>query len=296
MRKRWALAILLAGVSVTLIAAYLAGSALSAPAHRAVGAAPKDLKALDVQFGGLKGWFVAAGESAPCVVLMHAMRTNRQGMIERARFLREAGYASLLFDFQAHGESPGEQITFGYRESANAQAAVSLLRDRFKCPRIAAVGQSMGGAAALVGGGPIEVDALVLESVYPSIEDAIAARLEMHLGSAGALLAPLLTLQIEPRLGIEPEQLRPVARIARFHRPVLVMAGSEDRHTPIEQARLLFAAANEPKAFWAVPGARHADLLGIAPETYRARLLAFLDKYIGPGHPEALEKVADVVR
>lgn len=294
--KRWFSAALFSGVVLLVVLAYLAGSALSAPANRTIGAAPSDLRALDVRFGGVKGWFVAAGEDAPCVVLMHAMRSDRRGMIERARFLREAGYASLLFDFQGHGESPGEQITFGYRESANAEAAVSLLRHRFKCPRVAAVGQSMGGAAALVGSGPIDVDALVLESVYPSIEEAVTARLELHLGRAGSLLAPLLTLQLQPRLGIDFEAMRPLERISQFHRPVLVMAGTEDRHTPIEQARRLFAAANEPKAFWAVPGAVHADLLGIAPKAYRARLLAFLDEYVGPGRPAAEGGAADAAR
>lgn len=283
--KRWLAGMVAAAVLLGTAAAYLAGSALSAPAHRRVGPAPSDLGAMDVQFAGLKGWFVPAGEGAPCIVLMHAMRSNRRGMIERARFLRAAGYASLLFDFQAHGESAGEQVTFGYRESANAQAAVAFLRSRFQCTRVAAIGQSMGGAAALVGADPIKVDALVLESVYPSIEEAVAARLELHLGSVGALLAPLLTLQLKPRLGIDPAALRPVARIGAFHGPVLVMAGGSDRHTPLEQARRLYVAANAPKQFWVVPDAVHADLLGIAPEAYRARLLRFLKTYVGPGRP-----------
>ncbi|WP_308365344.1 MULTISPECIES: alpha/beta fold hydrolase [unclassified Microbulbifer] len=172
------LTIMITGAS----ASYLAGSALSAPAVRSIGPAPADLRAVDVEFAGVKGWFVPAGENAPCLLLMHGVRSNRRSMIERARLLRQAGYSALLFDFQAHGESSGEHITFGYRESSNARAAVSLLRSRFKCSKVGAIGQSLGGAAALLGEKPIEVDALVLESVYPTIDEAVAARLKLRLG------------------------------------------------------------------------------------------------------------------
>ncbi len=262
-------------------ASYLAGSALSAPVVRTIGPAPADLSAVDVEFSGVKGWFVPSGENAPCLLLMHGVRSDRRSMIERARLLRQAGYSALLFDFQAHGESPGEHITFGYRESSNARAAVSFLRSRFKCSKIGALGQSLGGAATLLGEEPIEVDALVLESVYSTIDEAVAARLKLRLGKAGALLAPLLTLQLKPRLGIDPEELRPISRIGQFHGPVLVMAGTEDKHTPIEEAKRLFAAANEPKEFWAVLGAAHVDLQRFEPVVYRQKLLDFLAKHVG---------------
>jgi fermentation-respiration switch protein FrsA (DUF1100 family) len=201
-------------------------------------------------------------------------------MVERARILYQAGYSSLLFDFQAHGESPGQHITFGYLESANARAAVSLLRSQFKCPKVAAIGQSLGGAAALLGDGPIQADALILESVYPTIEEAVANRLQIRLGSRGSMLEPLLTVQIRPRLGIDPQLLQPISRIGSFHHPVLIMAGTADQHTHIEEARRLYGAANEPKELWAVQGAAHVDLQQFAPEIYRERLLGFLSRYL----------------
>lgn len=257
-------------------ACYFAGSALSAPAMHQVGSAPSDLHAMDVSFGDIRGWFVPVQESSACVLLMHGVRADRRSMIERARSLREAGYSSLLFDFQAHGESPGKHITFGHLESANAHAALSLLRSRFHCQKVAAIGQSLGGAASLLGEEPIDADVLVLESVYPTIEEAVSNRLQIRVGSIGAFLTPLLTLQLQPRLGISPESLRPVDRIGRYHHPVLIMAGTDDHHTPINEAKQLYQAANEPKAFWAVKGAGHVDLHRFSPEPYRERLLGFL--------------------
>ena len=267
-------------IVLALVACYQAGSSLTAPAQREIGPAPRDLRAVDVDVAGLSGWFVPSAEGAPCVLLMHGVRADRRSMIGRARLLQQAGYASLLFDFQAHGESPGERITFGHMESADAHAAVALLRTRFECVKVAAIGQSLGGAAALLGDRPIEVDALVLESVYPTIDEAVAGRLRMRLGPAGAWLTPLLTLQLGPRLGVDRHALRPVDAIRNFHRPVLIMAGTHDRHTRIEEARRVYDAANPIKAFWAVPGATHYDLQRFAPQEYRARLLAFLERHL----------------
>jgi fermentation-respiration switch protein FrsA (DUF1100 family) len=264
-----------------VVAVYLIGALLSAPALHPIGPPPPDLGAVDVEFEGIRGWFVRAAEGSPCVILMHGVRSDRRSMIGRARFLKEAGYSSLLFDFQAHGESPGKSMTFGYLESANARAAVAVARSRFQCSRVAAIGQSLGGAAALLGAEPLQVDALILESVYPTLAEAVSDRLQMRFGAAGRLLAPLLTFQLKPRLGIEIQALRPIDHIPNFSHPIFVLSGTEDQHTPIDEARRLFGAAREPKEFWAVQGAAHVDLHGFSADLYRQRILEFLDKYIG---------------
>lgn len=281
------------GVSLALLfitgcAVYKVGSELSAPAQRKVGTAPPDLNAVDVQIGGVKGWFVSAGEKAACILLMHGVGADRRSMVERARILRRSGYSSLLFDFQAHGESEGEKITFGYLEARNAKAAAAFLRMESGCPRIAAIGQSLGGAAALLGETPIDVDALVLESVYPTIEEAVTDRLRMRVGGMGSIFSPLLIWQLEPRLGVKPEDLRPISRIGGFRHPILVASGSEDRHTTIDEARRLFAVANEPKEFWEVPGAAHVDLQRFAPEAYGEKVLGFLSRYLRRSEQNAI--------
>jgi len=263
---------------LSVIGCYVAGSLLSAPARRVIGPPPSDLQARLVEFDGVKGWFVSAGESAPCVLLMHGVRADRRSMIGRARLLRQAGYSSLLFDFQAHGESPGDNITFGYRESENARAAVTVLKKNFNCTKVAAVGVSLGGAAALLGAGPIDVDALVLESVYPSMDEALSDRLQIYAGRFGSALAPLLSLQLRPRIGIDPQDLQPIRHIGRFHRPVLIIHGADDQHTRLEEAARMFAAANDYKEFWVVPDAAHVDFQRFSPTAYQERLLNFLSR------------------
>ncbi len=211
---------------------------------------------------------------------MHGVRGNRTSMLERARLLSHAGYAVLLFDFQAHGESPGNHITFGYLESRDARAAVSLLRTRAPGERIGVIGVSMGGAAALLATPALDADALVLEMVYPSIDQAIEDRLEIRFGKLGGVLAPLLRLQLKPRLGISPADLRPIDKVGSVHVPKLFIAGANDEHTRLEESRAMFAAAAEPKELWVVSGAKHEDLLGFAGQEYERRVLLFFDRYL----------------
>src|SRR6202030_2729524 len=111
---------------------------------------------------------------------------------DRARLFHRAGFAVLLFDFQAHGESPGETITFDYLEAKDARAAFDELRRRAPGERVAVLGESLGAAAAVLSDPPLEADAMVLEAMYASFATAVENRIVVHLGRIGPLVAPLL--------------------------------------------------------------------------------------------------------
>ena len=145
MRKR-RLLIAITILLLTLVAGvWLTGTVLTAPARQSVGAAPSELNAEAVEFQSrsgatIKGWFSRGKKDAGAIVLMHGNRANRLSMVDRARFLSRAGFSVLLFDFQAHGESSGDYITFGYLESKDAQAAVDFLRANAPGEKIGVIG------------------------------------------------------------------------------------------------------------------------------------------------------------
>ena len=117
----------------------------------------------------------------------------------------------------------------------------------------------MGGAAALVGSDSLDVNALVLEAVYPDIATAVANRIDMRLGAIGRAMAAPYVYVMGPILGIDASALRPVDRLKSFKGPLLMIAGSEDRHTTITETKAMFASANEPKELWVVDGAAHVE-------------------------------------
>lgn len=263
---------------VAMTSLWAIGSYLTAPVSHSIQAPPKELGAIPVLFDGVAGWFVPAADNANCVVLMHGIHADRTSMIERAVFLKRLGYSSLLFDFEAEGETPGEQITFGYRESDNARSAVQFLRQREGCKKIVAPGQSLGGAASVLGKEPLVVEGFVLEAVYPTINDAVANRLSAKLGVIGKFLSPLLIQQIPLRLHISLASLRPVDSIKNIQAPVLIIGGSKDSRTPLQETEWLYHNAPEPKELWIISGADHVDFYQYAGIQYEEKISAFLAK------------------
>lgn len=256
---------------------WMVGSQLTHPANHRIGLPPAELAMQDVVIEGVHGWYAAGKHPDSCVLLMHGVYADRTALLNRAELLHAHGYAVLLIDFQAHGETPGENITFGYRESANAFAAVDWLHHRQGCRHVAADGISMGGAAALLGKTPLPVDAMVLESVYPTIEDAVRHRIAVRLGGTlGDLLAPLLYQQLPLRLHVPLDAMHPVDHIGKVSCPLYILAGAADPLTTPAESRRLFDAATSSKRFWLVPGAAHVDLMQAVPAEYSRRLLAFL--------------------
>jgi pimeloyl-ACP methyl ester carboxylesterase len=145
-------AVVALGMSAMMAAAIVVGLRLSTPRPATVGAPPANLVRAEVveipsaSGAVLRAWWVPADEpDAGAVVLLHGVWENRRRMLRRAEVLSAEGYAVLLPDLQAHGESNGWRITFGGLESRDAAAAVGFVRARLPGVRIGLIGVSLGG-------------------------------------------------------------------------------------------------------------------------------------------------------
>jgi fermentation-respiration switch protein FrsA (DUF1100 family) len=262
-----------------------AGEVLCHPARRAVGEAPSDLKArnLSVPYGQgetLSAWMLRGQPGQGAVLLLHGVRADRREMLDRARFLNQLGYAVLLPDLPAHGESSGEYITYGLREAEGVRAAMSFLRHELPDERLGVIGVSLGAASFVLAQVQPAPSAAVLESMFPSITEAVTDRLRLYLSAPGPALAPLLLWQLPWRLSISPSQLQPIAEMATLHSPLLIVAGTADQHTTLAETLRLFEAAPAPKDLWLLQDAAHVDLHAFAPREYEARIGAFLARHL----------------
>jgi len=269
---------------VGLIGCWLVGTHLMEPANHPVGPAPADLGVREVEIASgsgasLAGWWMPLESGRATVILLHPLHGDRRAMLGRARLLRAAGYELLLVDLQAHGESMGAHTTAGWLERLDARAAVDFVRRERPKSRIGVIGWSLGGAATLLAS-PLGIDAAVLESVYPTIGEAIHNRIAIRLGPLAGMLTPLLTIQLPLRLGIDLDDLAPIDHIASLACPVLILGGALDEHTPADETRRLFDRAAEPKRLMLVPGAAHTDLQAADPDLYEREVLAFFALYL----------------
>lgn len=226
------------------------------------------------------GWLKRGAHGSGVVLLVHSIRSNRVEMLSRAKFLNAEGYGVLLIDLQAHGETSGDRITFGARESEDVEAAVAYLRKSFPSEQVAAIGVSLGAAAIVLAKHALKLDAVVLESLHPTIEEAVDNRLRLHLGEFGPTLSPLLLSQLSFRLNLTPGELNPISRIGDLNAPLLLISGTDDRHTTVAETEMLFATARQPKEMWIVPGGGHFNMHAYAGKEYEDRILDFFEHYL----------------
>lgn len=211
----------------------------------------------------LRGWLIPAAGSGPrpAVIFGHGNAADRRHFLELAPDFHRAGFTLLLFDFSGRGESDGEVITLGAAESRDLAAAFEWLaaRDDVDGGRIAFVGRSMGGAAALIAAGDgTPVRAVVADSSFAELEGLVY-------GLVGRFRLPP---PVFARLGLglagwrasfDPASVRPVDAIASIDAPVLLIHGSEDEIVPFADARRLADAGGERLTLRVIEGARHND-------------------------------------
>ena len=272
------------GAVTTCLVAWCVAGALVAPAQRAIGLPPSDLPiesiSLASQSGAtLSGWHLRARESQGVVVLLHGIRSDRTSMLQRARALHTRGFSSVLIDLQAHGESEGQRITIGYLEKHDAVAAVEFARSQHPGAKIGIIGVSLGGAAALLAS-PLNVDALVIESVYSDIQVAFKNRVQAKLGVFASIPTAMLAWQLKPRLGISTSDLRPIESLPDVDCAILIAGGTSDLHTRASETRQMFNQAPQPKQLWLAEGLGHEDLYRAAPRPYETQVFGFLERYL----------------
>lgn len=276
-----------AAVILIIAGTYLSATGLEDSANHFVGRPPLDLQASNITYASgagvlIHGWLVPGKPKQGVVLLLHPVRGDRRDMISRAEFLRKRGYAVLMIDFQSHGENRGRRITYGDLESRDVTGAIQYLHHKLPDEKVAVLGVQMGADAFVLSENRPAVNAVVLEQMYPTINRAIASRVRNNIGPLAPLFSWLVMVEMQSQNEIPPNRLSAIDRMSRIDAPVLIINGTDDRHTTIDEARAELAAAAPPKELWAVEGAGHVNLHEFAKDEYERRVGDFIAQYLPP--------------
>src|SRR5512140_1012884 len=276
-----------AAVILIIAGTYLSAMGLQDSANHFVGRPPLDLQASNITYASgagvlIHGWLVPGKPKQGVVLLLHSVRRDRRDMISRAEFLRKRGYAVLMIDFQSHGENRGRRITYGDLESRDVTGAIQYLHHKLPGEKVAVLGVQMGADALVLTEDRPAVDAVVLEQMYPTINRAIASRVRNNIGPLAPLFSWLVMVEMQSQNEIPPNRLSAIDRMSAIGAPVLIINGTDDHHTTIDEARAELAAAAPPKELWAVEGAGHVNLHEFAKDEYERRVGDFIARYLPP--------------
>lgn len=226
----------------------------------------------------LAAWYVPRPGAHAGVVVCHGYGGSRRDVAGVLPFLHRAGFAVITFDFRGEGESGGRFCSFGECEKEDVRTATRWLRAHAEISpgHVGALGFSLGGAAAIMAGAEDpDIGAVVADSAFARLDQMVLQRFS-PLGRAGAPLARCTQWCGERMAGFSVGTVAPAAVVARLSpRPLLLIHGGADSHTPPAQSEALFAAAREPKQLWIVPGAEHIRCYDTDREEYERRVTHF---------------------
>lgn len=231
----------------------------------------------------LRGWY-APTKNGAAVITIHGHGGNREGMLDDAALLAARGYGVLLFDLRNSGESDGAVTTLGLLEVNDVRGAMEFVKAQkgVDASRIGLLGQSMGGATAIMAAARIpQARAVVAESTYTSLEDNITNGVRQVAGLPPFPFAPLVIFFGQQEAGLDITAVRPVDDIASISpRPILIVHGELDETIPVANAHKLYEAAGEPKELYVVPNVGHTGLVQAGAEEYLRRVAGFFDEYL----------------
>jgi len=232
---------------------------------------------------GLKisGWYLP-GNKPYGVVVVHGIWANKQAVLPIATILSEAGYQVLVIDLRGHGFSEGDQQSYGYYEALDVIAGVDYLLTRPEIDEVGVIGYSLGGSAAVRATALDErIKALIVESSFSSLRNAVKDSFSQHTGLPSWPLAAILVRAAEDKLGLSVEQISSSKALATMKpRPVMIIHGEEDQLFPVEHANEMYEAAQEPKELWILKGLAHEYPIAYQAE-YSKRILEFYEDAFG---------------
>lgn len=246
------------------------------------GTPQEEVEVLNPNGTKLAGWWLENVPDADVAIFCHGYMMNRSEFAPVAAYLHRCGLACLLMDFPAHGKSGGSRTGLGWAEKDDVKAAVGWVRAKRPSAKVVLIGSSMGAAACAlaVGDEPTLADALVLDSAYSRLTDAVQGWWRFLGGPALAFVLKPTILLSALLIDFNPWRVD-VARALAFCQdvPVLIAHGDEDNlAVPKDAERNCSAHKGICRIVW-FRGCGHSEGRLMEPQRYYAELLSFLQEH-----------------
>ena len=243
------------------------------------------LQAERVTFRGGDGTALAGtffrGETARTIVLSHGYGDNQVQMLPYADFLHQAGFTVFTYDMRNRGQSGGDAVTIGARESSDLVSAVDYLAARpdVDAHNIGAFGLSLGGAVTILAAArDTRMKAVVDDSGFSDAVSEIGNSFEHFIHLPAFPFARISVAIAELRAGVNVTGIRPIDVVKKIGpRPLFIIHCAADTVVPPSHSRMLFDAAAEPKQLWLLPQGGHIAARTLDPAEYARRVTNFFD-------------------
>jgi pimeloyl-ACP methyl ester carboxylesterase len=224
-------------------------------------------------------WFIKADSAIGTVVICHGYGGCKSSMLDKADEFLAMRYNVLLPDFMGCGDSPGDQCTIGYYESAQVKMCCDHLAQQGET-NVVLYGTSMGAVAIMKS---LQEDSLcaqaaILECPFGSLYETTCARFSM-MGVPEFPMAGLLVFWGGVENGFWAFGHSPARYASGIEVPVLLMYGEKDPKVSRAEIDEIFANLDGTKTLQTFPEAGHENYLHQYRLPWRNAVNTFLASY-----------------
>ena len=246
-----------------------------------------DLRYEDVTFPStdgvmLHGWFFPAPAAVGTVVHCHGNAGNITAHFGFVGWLPSCGWNVLCFDYRGFGRSTGKITRRGTIDDAVAAIHYTQGRNDVDPQKICVLGQSIGGAVAIVALGRTHprVAGLCVEGAFSSYrtEARFVTRRTWYLWGASRFISRYLI----------SDDLSPIDHVCHLPTvPKLFICVTGDTIADYRQTVALHEAAGSPKDLWVIEGSGHTEATTGEIEGGRERVVGFFNSCVAAPCREA---------
>lgn len=232
----------------------------------------------------LRGRFYEFEKGAPIELMLHGYRGTAERDLSGGIFRAfKLGHSVLTPDHRGSGISDGHVITFGVKESRDAEAWIQYIIENVdKDAKIFLTGVSMGAATVMMTAErelPENVVGVLADCGYTSAE-AIIKDIMHRMKLPVPLLYPFVVLGGLIYGGFNVNKASPIEAVKKSRLPILFFHGDTDDFVPHAMSLENYEACTSDKRMVTIAGAGHGLCYPVDPEGYLAAMREFLEPYL----------------
>lgn len=225
---------------------------------------------------------MAAGKKKAVICFHGYTSKGMSDYIGLSDYYLKRGYAMLLPDARAHGESEGEYIGFGCLDRKDALVWIHwLIQEVGEDVEIVLHGTSMGGATVLMTSGlelPTQVKGIVSDCGFTSPKEVFTHVLNSMYHLPAFPVIQGADIMNKKLAGYGMDECNAKREVAHAKVPILFIHGSNDTFVPTHMCNEIYDCCASPKKKLIVEGAAHAESYYKDTEKYEQALNEFFDE------------------
>ncbi len=239
----------------------------------------------------ISGWYIPASDnidvlSNKIIIMSHNYESNREmseiSGIYFYKYLLEAGFDVVTFDYSGSGISTGSYYTLGCQEKEELLAVIDKAHQINPQADIALCGWAFGAAAAISAGCESDlVTAVIADSSYTDLDSYLDEYLSAWTGISSFLFDKPVKFLMEKISGCDFSDISPLNSLkSTSGKSFYFIHCINDTIIPLSSSEALFAAAEENNyaEIW-TPEGEHILGFEVQEENYKNRILNFLTEH-----------------